>query len=58
MLKNILLFKSNLKDKNMWRYRRSNLYCGICGSEFDKDDNAIIRFHVKLFMVNVVLGNV
>ena len=27
----------------MGGYRRSNWYCGICGSEFDEDDNAITR---------------
>lgn len=37
MLKNILLFRSNLKDKIMWRYKNSNMYCEICGSEFDED---------------------
>lgn len=27
----------------MGRYRRSNWYCGMCGSELDEDDNAITR---------------
>jgi len=27
----------------MGRYRRSNWYCGLCGSEFDVDDNIIRR---------------
>lgn len=42
----------------MGRYRRSNWYCGICGSEFDEDDNAIKGVLVEFFMENVVLGNV